>query len=156
LILLVGWFHGVSFERYYHGGTPWMTLPPLSDHTIHRYDLIKQQMMARGPLDPLFAAVKRTLTSGNRVWIIGLPVIQEDGKAPPPLPPAPGGPGGWQHGPYLDNWQLQVGALLNASSRTMQRVPVPNVGAVFVLENLPLFVAESWKAPVRQEPKALP
>jgi hypothetical protein len=156
LILLPGWFHGVSFQRYYHGATPWMTVPPIADHTIHRYDLIKQQMMASGPLEPLFAAVERTLASGNRVWLTGVPLVQADGKDPPPLPPAPGGPQGWQNDPYLETWQLQVGALLHVKARAVKRVPVQNVGAVNSLENLPVFVAESWQAPARAKPKALP
>jgi hypothetical protein len=155
-ILLPGWFHGVSFQRYYHGPTPWMTVPPLADHTIHRYDLIKQQMIASGPLDPLSAAVERTISSGNRVWIIGVPIIQADGKAPPSLPPAPAGPRGWENDAYVENWQLQVGALLRSKSRTIRQVPVPDVGPVSYLEAMSLFVAEGWQGPVRGGSEARP
>src|SRR5438105_4333348 len=28
-IVLTDWTHGVTFSRYYHGSTPWQTLPPL-------------------------------------------------------------------------------------------------------------------------------
>jgi hypothetical protein len=147
LILLPGWFHAVSFQRYYHGATPWMTVPPLTDHTIHRYDLIKQQMVASAPLDPVLAAVKETMASGHRVWVIGVSVFPADGNIPPSLPPAPGGPRGWEADAYLELWQLQVGAFLHSNSRRFRQVPVPDVGAVNPDEFLPLYVGDGWHAP---------
>ncbi|HTL31227.1 MAG TPA: hypothetical protein VL282_18490, partial [Tepidisphaeraceae bacterium] len=60
LIIVRPWYTGVSFERYYHGKTPWMTLPDFPSHRYHRYDIVKQMM--RDPdsaLDPLYAAISK-------------------------------------------------------------------------------------------------
>ena len=55
LILVSPWYVGITFDRYYRGPVEWTTLPPIEDHTIHRYDLLKLQMMSREPLAPLYA-----------------------------------------------------------------------------------------------------
>src|SRR4051794_30165090 len=52
-ILVNPWYIGVSFNRYYHGAASWNTVPPISDHLVHRYDLLKEQMEASDPIDPL-------------------------------------------------------------------------------------------------------
>jgi hypothetical protein len=41
LIIVYPWYYGITFARYYHGGLPWETLPPLGDYRFHRYDLLK-------------------------------------------------------------------------------------------------------------------
>ena len=46
LIVATVWHYGIGLERYYTGPIPWMTLPPIRDIRIHRYDLLKEQMMA--------------------------------------------------------------------------------------------------------------
>src|SRR5262249_35515243 len=63
LIVVSPWHYGVSFQRYYHGSAQWMTIPPLEDHTIHRYDLVKQRMASRNPLEPLLKSITYTLAS---------------------------------------------------------------------------------------------
>ena len=44
LIIVNPWFLGVSFNRYYRGVAPWVTVPVLSDRRIHRYDLMREKM----------------------------------------------------------------------------------------------------------------
>jgi hypothetical protein len=61
------------------------------------------------------------------------------------LPPAPHGPRGWSSAPYLDHWELQLGALLETHAARGSRVPLPDLGRVNAWENLPLFRAEGWR-----------
>jgi len=44
-VLVTPWFCGISFARYFHGPASWETLPPISDHVTHRYDLVLTQML---------------------------------------------------------------------------------------------------------------
>ena len=145
LILVADWAPGITFLRYFHGATPWITLPDVPDHTLHRYDLVAQRM---GESDPLHAVMERlsdTLKSGRRVWILGdLPFRLE---APPkPLPAAPGAPTGWQEAAYSRQWQAQVGFFLRVHAAHIETVlpPLP-MEQVDNYENLPLFVASGWR-----------
>ncbi len=70
-IIVSPWYLGVSFNRYYHGLTPWNTVPPMADHTFHRYDLFKLRMQDPRALQPLYDQLHAALQSGHRVWIVG-------------------------------------------------------------------------------------
>src|SRR5207248_3908067 len=65
LVVVVPWQFGIPFHRYYRGTAPWVTIPNISEHQIHRYDLIKAKMISAHPIDDLTEAVRTTLTSGN-------------------------------------------------------------------------------------------
>jgi uncharacterized membrane protein len=124
LIILNGWEIGITFDRYYRGPTPWMTIPPLDSHKLHRYDLVKVLMSAPDPMQPVFEAMTRTLRSGRRIWIIGgLPVFQP-GQQPDTLPPPPLPRSGWQLPPYEVNWVGQAGFFLqnHATSAAVEHV----------------------------------
>jgi len=43
----------------------------MSEHRIHRYDLIKSKMIEEDPLSDVRAAVEQALQSDRRVWIVG-------------------------------------------------------------------------------------
>src|SRR5438128_5459168 len=43
-VIVHPWHCGTTFKRYYKGDATWTTLPPLEDHTVHRYDLLKVKM----------------------------------------------------------------------------------------------------------------
>ncbi len=43
-IIVTPWYCGITFDRYYKGPASWDTLPPLKDHSIHRYDLVREKM----------------------------------------------------------------------------------------------------------------
>src|SRR5207249_8125218 len=40
-IIVTSLFYGVSFQRYYHGETRWVAVPPVDDFSLHRWDLLK-------------------------------------------------------------------------------------------------------------------
>lgn len=139
LILVSPWYAGVSFERYYHGTTPWMTVPDLPSHRYHRYDLVKQLM--RKPdtaLDPLYDAVDRTLRSGGRVWAFGpLPFVRDPSGLIHPAP-APDPTVGWFEGSYSYAWSQRVSFLLNHAT---QHVEVQMAGEdVSHYENVVLYI----------------
>src|SRR5207237_10430501 len=79
-IVLTDWTHGVTFSRYYHGSTPWQTLPPLpaDAHDIHRSDLVFDLMKRGDAIGPVLDSITQTLREGRRVFYIG--------HLPDPLP----------------------------------------------------------------------
>jgi uncharacterized membrane protein len=70
MVVVNPWYIGVSFGRYYNGAAPWVTIPPLADLTIHRYDLLREQMVARHSIGSVLRRVAQALKSGNRVWVV--------------------------------------------------------------------------------------
>ena len=113
LILINSWEMGITFDRYYRGGTPWLTIPPLDSHKLHRYDIVKALMSEREPIKPVIEAMERTLRAGRRVWIVGGLPLFPPGQAPPrTLPPPPLPDTGWHAAPYQASWRGQAGYFL--------------------------------------------
>ncbi len=69
-IVVCPWNYAITFDYYFKNATPWDTLPPLSDHSVHRYDLIKLQMQNTNAIAPVLQQISRTLQSGHRVWVL--------------------------------------------------------------------------------------
>ena len=139
LIVLNPWHFAPSFYRYYHGSTPWITVPTMGEHRVHRYDLMKAKMIEPDPLADVRAAIQQTLQSGRRVWIVG-------GARPldpnmPRLGPAPNPYFGWAG--YMSYWSMEIGSFL--SEHTNGEVVVEPMSDVNDGENVPLLVAEGWK-----------
>jgi len=145
LIVVSPWYMGVSFARHYSAAARWTTLPPLEDHSIHRYDLLKLSMQLEDPIAPVLQAARDTLAAGNRLWYVGVLVAPPAGSAPPVLPPAPHGPQGWFSPPYNDAWMLRFGAFLAAHAGSVSAVPVEAPNPVSPLENVPLVVFSGWR-----------
>jgi hypothetical protein len=145
LIVLNPWFYGVTFNWYYHGATPWVTSPMMSDHRVHRFDLLKAKMMASNPIDDLRKVIGRTLQSGNRVWFVGGVQFLPLDEAPVPLLPAPNSEFGWNLDVYADSWSQQLGLFLREHAVTGQFLPVGADQPVNDLENVPLLVIEGWR-----------
>jgi hypothetical protein len=145
LILVYPWFYGVTFNRYYHGSTPWTTLPALSDLRIHRYDLLKEKLAATAPIKPVLDQIGRTLASGNRLWIVGeLPAPEVGETAPPDLPPAPDGPYGWSDVPYSYVWGRQAEHFITAHGGQIEVVPTGSGDGVSLYEKASLGVVKGW------------
>ena len=139
LIVINPWHFAPSFYRYYHGSTRWITVPTMSEHRVHRYDLMKAKMIESDPLADVRAAIQQTLQSGRRVWIVG-------GARPldpnmPRLGPAPNPYFGWAG--YMSYWSMEIGSFL--SEHTNGEVVVEPMSDVNDGENVPLLVAEGWK-----------
>jgi hypothetical protein len=146
LILHARWECAITFDRYYRGQTPQMTLPPLDDHRFHRYDLVKAQMMAVEPLAPVWTKISETLRAGHKVWVVGGLLFGRPGGIPPQLPPAWMGPDGrWHGGPYYAVWQAQAGHFLSLHAAAGSRIGVVARQPIRDYENLSLSVFEGWK-----------
>jgi hypothetical protein len=149
LILVNPWFYGVSFHRYYQGRAPWMTIPSLEDHRMHRYDLLMARMATNAPLHDVFGAIRETLRSGHRVWLVGKYDLPPDGRPPPVLAPAPqGSRWGWRDAPYVRSWSLQISDYLHRHTQGEQEIAVERSG-VSGLESLPL---REFRGSETQEP----
>jgi hypothetical protein len=150
LIVVVPWYYGISFDRYYKGPTPWMTVPPLAAHDVHRYDLIKSQMMLPDqdePVRPLLDRISQTLAAGRRVWLAGaLPLASVSGTGPNPGP-APDAACGWSSAAYSKMWSAKVGALLRLSAKRSQAVQVGQNQTVSPMEQFGLMVFDGWSQP---------
>jgi hypothetical protein len=146
LVVVVPWVAGISFGRYYAGAAPWITVPDLADHRFHRHlDVMAKMRLGDGGVRDELDRIERTLRAGGRVWVAGPLRAPAPGDAPPALVPAPAGPRGWRAAPYLDAWELQLGALLRAHAVEVWNVPLADVGAVNRWETLPLVMAEGWR-----------
>jgi hypothetical protein len=77
LVIVYPWHLGISFAEYYHGAAPWQTIPPLADHTVHRYDVVQAAMAGSAAEDALLDRARETLRSGGRLWIAGFPLFYD-------------------------------------------------------------------------------
>jgi hypothetical protein len=144
LVVVIPWYYGVSFDRYYHGSAEWLTLPGIADHRMHRYDLLKRRLSADRPIDDVLSAVASHLRAGHRVWVIGDFEPQPRGRSVAPMPPAPRSPAGWHDWDYIENWSLQFEAFIADHARRTTRVAVVPAVEASRLENLSLFEVEGW------------
>jgi hypothetical protein len=145
-IIVSPWYCGITFDYYYKGPASWNTLPPLKDHSTHRFDLVLEQMQKTGAIQPVFGQIAATLQSGHRVWVVGTMDIPKAGAPmPADLPPVPPGYLGTDRG-YTQNWTSQaVQFLSDHSSRFYQDYCTTNESVNFV-ENMKLRVAEGWQS----------
>ncbi|HEV2694866.1 MAG TPA: hypothetical protein VG347_18370 [Verrucomicrobiae bacterium] len=145
-IVVTPWYSGITFSRYYHGPTPWDTLPPLADHTLHRYDLFLEAMKDTNSLTPILDKITTTLRSGHRVWVIGLLEWPPDVSEVPPVLPAAPLPGyGWSDLPYMGSWVWRTSYLLAKHGNHFAPVPLPDDSIHNFQEDLRLYMAEGWR-----------
>lgn len=145
-IVVTPWYCGITFDRYYKGRAAWNTLPPLKDHSIHRYDLVREAMETPGAIQPVLAKAASTLRAGHRVWFIGtMDGVPKAGRPmPADLPPAPTN----YFGPelrYTWNWTSQVAQFLSNESRQFNLEYYTTNQSVNSAEDLKLFEAGGWQ-----------
>jgi hypothetical protein len=125
LIVVYPWYCGITFNRYYRGPTPWTTIPPLADLNCHRYDLLKETLATKAPLEPVLQRLGKTLGAGGRVWLVGdLPVAGPGETLVPDLPPAPESQWGWADVPYTYVWGRQTENFLALHGGRKEIVPL--------------------------------
>lgn len=146
LVVVLPWYCGITFQRYYRGAAPWITWPDFPEHRFHLHAEVKEKMTrANAAVAPELARVEATLKRGGRVWLVGVPPAPPPGAAPAQLAPAPNGPEGWRAAPYLDTWELMLGALLQAHSVDAWKIALPDIGPLNTWENLTLLKVEGWR-----------
>lgn len=145
-IIVSPWYCGISFGRYFKSSTPWNTLPPLKDHSTHRFDLVREQMQTPRPMQPVLDQIAATLRAGHRVWFAAMTDIPAPGiPMQPDLPPPPLKFSGWSDRPYNQLWSPQVAQFLSNHSRSFAQDYYTTNQNVNFVENLRLFVAEGWR-----------
>ncbi len=116
LIVVQDAWEAITFNRYYRGQAPWLSVPPIDSHSLHRIDLVIGAMNKPDAMTPVLRAITETLTSGHHVWLVGSMPLSRWADAPPgptPLPPRPSEmPTRWWMGSYLSWWNQQVATLL--------------------------------------------
>jgi len=144
-IVVTPWFCGICFDRYFPGRTNWDTLPPLADHSFHRYDLVLDAMKDTNSLAPVFEKMSAALRSGHRVWVVGLlDLPAANAMEPPVLPPPPLKDYGWSDTPYTGSWAARTGFFLARHGEVVQELQTGDPGVIFQ-ENLHLFMAKGWR-----------
>jgi hypothetical protein len=143
MIIVHPWYCGITFQRYYRGDIPWVTLPPIQDYTLTRYDLFKEQMILPDPIQPVLSEIAKTLQSGNQVWLVGNLPQPGEGQSPRSLPPAPNAYCGWRSGPYYHNWGKRARHLIQTHITDHEYLAIsPKIP---ILENLSLEVVRGWR-----------
>ena len=148
-VVVTPWYCGISFNRYFKSSTQWTTLPPLTDHSVHRYDLVRIQMQNTNAIQPVLDKISDTLRSGRHVWVVseaGLMGVPEPGTPSPynlPPPPLPGY--GWSGLPYTLEWASQAAHFLSNHSQRFEPVKTAAPDNLRFNENLNLFVASGWR-----------
>jgi hypothetical protein len=145
LIVLAPWQYAISFNRYYDGATPSITVPAIVDLRVHRYDLFREKMLSELPIDDVLEKIRQTLATGNRVWIVGGIKLPPEGRAPRSLPPAPNANAGWDNVAYSDAWLEQLGAFVREHSEHGRNVSLPIEQKINPFEDVPLVVVDGWQ-----------
>jgi hypothetical protein len=146
MIVVSPWYYGVSLQRYL-GTNGWMTLPPMDEIRIHRYDLMKQQMEAEAPIAPLLAGITQTLRSGHTLWVLGTFQLPPQGQPQPILPPYKGGGMDMPDARYFYSWMFQVSQLVQDHATRGERAPIPVPGNLPInpLEDVSVLRFAGWR-----------
>ena len=113
----------------------------MNEHRIHRYDLMKAKMIEPDALGDVRSAIRETLQSYHRVWIVGGARPAEEGL-PTTLGPPPHPQLGWAG--YMSFWSIELGTFLNqhvAAGEVVIDRPQDSIN----VENVPLLVASGWQ-----------
>jgi hypothetical protein len=141
------WFTGITFAHYFHGAMPWTTLPPLTDHTSHRYDQVQAQMKTPNAIAPVLGKISATLRAGQRIWLVCPADFVKQSLAasasPADLPAPPLPQTGWLDEPYSATWTMQAIHFLARHGKSFRQIPAPDAGQR-IAENSGLFVIEGW------------
>ncbi len=145
IIVVNPWYLAVSFQRYYHGQAPFMTLPPIECHETHRYDLIKAKMAFVDPIAPVLSEISTTLKSDGSVWLVwwGMNFPPEDDL--PQLPPAPNSIYGWSEVAYTKSWAYQFADFLLSHSVQSSVLPSLTDEPINPYENCTILIFQGWR-----------
>jgi hypothetical protein len=145
LVVVVPWQFGIPFNRYYYGSARWTTIPNIGNHTVHRYDLLRQKMISPHPIGDVLEEIQQSLAAGNRVWFVGGLNQPQKNRTPAFLSPAPDPISGWNNLAYSRSWLQQLGDFVRAHSERGQSVSLPSTSPVNEFENVPLMVVNGWQ-----------
>lgn len=128
-------WEGIPFCHYYHGPTPWETVPPVASHLVHRNDLVFNDAKDPNAMAPVLGQATNALQSGHAVWFLGNMWI----------------------GPYqtnqplrflteLNRWNTQISSALLQHAVRKQEIEVPSATPVCRLECMWLTRFDGYRA----------
>jgi hypothetical protein len=138
LVAVYPWWHGVSFGRYYRGPAPWVTVPPVADTSLIRYDLANAASQNPQLLNELLARVRSTLKSGHRVFLVGAEVNST------PLPDASVQTPPARFRRQEARWDSAVVELLQKHSQSLESLD-PDTDGTNAFETFPVYVYHGWR-----------
>lgn len=144
LIVIAPWLYAISFEHYYQGSTPCLTLPSMTDVRIHRYDLYHEKMRSPHPIDDVLNQIQLTLQAGHKVWIVGGIKLSPSGRPHRVLSATTSPAVGWDNVDYTESWLEEMGTFVRAHAEQGHHVSLPGTTRINDFENVPLFVVEGW------------
>ena len=119
-------------------------MPPLADHGVHRYDLLKAEMQMKNPIQPVLGQ-NRFDASSQQPRLGGWPHAITHNSATGNNP-APDNPWGWQDKPYSDNWSDQVGCFLANHATQGKAVTIASSNSVSSFEDLSVVQTAGWQS----------
>ncbi len=147
LIVVEDAWEGIPFDRYYHGQTHWLTVPPIDSHKVHRSDLIIEKMNQGDSMAPVLREITGTLRRGNSVWLVGsIPVVRPNPLPLLPPPPPPELPTRWWLGSYFSGWNTQVTLQLLDQALQAKTQEIPANSPVNHLEDLSVVRFSGYKS----------
>jgi hypothetical protein len=148
LIVVNPWFLSSSFQYYYRGQVPWMTVPPMQPllkSPMLRFDLMKEAMQKQDPLQPVFEAMGKSLQSGHRIWWVGEFTEPPRGQGPGSISPAPKGGAGRFMRDYQSVWSDQLGYFTVTHATEANPINVDGGQPVSSFEDVVLQNFKGWR-----------
>jgi hypothetical protein len=144
LVVVDYYFYAISFNRYYQGKAHWVTVPNVSDVSLHRWDLLAKTMDRPQPVKPVLNLIERTLQAGHDVYVVGLAAVNRETVAPADLPPV--GQNGFRRilWPYVRLWASQVAYTAQAHAVRSSIITIPLSQPSSTTENIRAMVVSGW------------
>ena len=144
LVIVAPWQIGITFARYFRGPGEWTTVPPMEDHTAHRFDLVQLKMANTNVMQPMLEKVSAQLRSGGAVWVVGDINDVKSSNAPASLPPPPLKASGWNETPYRITWNNQLGWLLHHHATNIECLDKGFAEDVNLNERVGFYKVTGW------------
>jgi hypothetical protein len=147
LVLVVPWYVGVSFDRYYDGAASLITAPNIPFHKYHRYDLIASEMQRSDQaqtLKPVIDQIRTTLLEGKTLFLVSDGPVWKLNEPATLLPPVVIARDGWKAPLYHQQWSAIVGSTLRMHASSISPRILMSTNAVSRYENVNLTVVRGW------------
>ncbi len=115
LVVVSPWFLNTSFQRYYRGPCPWITVPDLERQPLMRYDLLRRAMADFDPENGAARRLQAALERGGTIWFVSQKPWTDFARAQAPEVPRPArAPGGADYVRFRSYWERDIEHLLYA------------------------------------------
>jgi hypothetical protein len=147
LVVVVPWYVGVSFDHYYSGAAPFITIPSIPFHRFHRYDLIAAEMRRSDQaktLESVLEHIHATLADGKMVFLVSDGPVWKLNEPEKLLPPVDIAHDGWKAPLYHQQWSAILGSALRKHAGSISAPMRDPVHRVSGYENVQLTVIRGW------------